>query len=176
MLMVLPAMQAALDRRARKLARQAARRRLQFVGRDAMVRAMAALIRADWREGVTPTLLNHEGALVVILRAVLCLRGVPWPAADAGAREAVCAALDAAGAKRPSLAQGQPEWTDGGVIRDTRVSCANCERPLPEGHKVYCSGTCGDAARHRRAWHDLNDARRLELNLIRKGRHHAARA
>lgn len=169
-------MRAREARKEAKRARRRERRRLRFTDRHAAVRGMVALIRADWIGGETPTMLNHEGALVAILRAELCLRSLPWPLADHEAREAVREAVRAAGAKRPSWQEGQPEWTDGGVIRDTRTLCANCERPLPEGHKVFCSPMCGNAARARRWWHDQEDAQRIQRNLDRKRRHHAAQS
>ena len=169
-------MLALLARKERKRARRAARARIEFVGREGAIRLMVELIRADWLDGHTPTLLNHEGALVAAVRAMLCLRSLPWAVADAEARDAVSEALRKAGGKRPSWQEGQPEFTEAGVIRETRVSCANCGKPLDVGQKLYCSRTCGDAARHRRYWQDLSDAERLRLNLIRKRRHHAAQS
>ena len=172
MLVASPRMQALIARKARKRER----RRLQFRDRVGVVRAITVVVREAREDGRAVTHWTFEGLLIAVLRAELCLRSVPWALADQHAREVVEDALSALGAKRPSWQEGQPEWTDGGVIRETRTNCANCHGPLPEGHKVYCSKVCGDAARARRYWHDQEEARRVLRNLERKRRHHAAQS
>ena len=138
-----------------------------------MVRAIVLVVREAREDGRATSMFTYEGMLIALLRSELCLRSMPWAMADAEAREVVAEALNAAGAKRPSWQEGQPEWTDGGVIRDTRVTCANCGKGLEPEQKIYCSRICGDAARARRAWHDMAEEKRLRLNLERKRRYHA---
>ena len=107
------------------------------------------MIREDWRAGETPTLFGHEGTLRASLRSGLCLQGLTWPDANRAAVEVITEALNRTGAKRPAWKEGQPEHTDGGIIRDTRLRCANCERTLPPEHKTYCGKLCFDAMRAR---------------------------
>ena len=167
MLVASPRMQALIARKARKRERQ----RLQFRDRAGVVRAITVVVREAREDGRAVTHWTYEGMLIAILRAELCLRSVPWVLADQHAREVVGDALSALGAKRPSWQEGQPEHCDGGVIRETRTHCANCEGPLEDGQKVYCSKVCGDAARARRYWHDQEEARRVMKNLERKRRY-----
>lgn len=172
MLMMSPHLQKFLARQAAKKARAA----LRFKDREGLIRSIGIVVSDALDAGEATTHWTFEGLLIAILRAEMCLRGITWRDADEAARAVVIEALTAMGAKRPSWQEGQPEWTDGGVIRETRTLCANCEGPLPEGHKVYCGELCGNAARHRRYWHDLEDARQIERNLMRQRRRHAARA
>jgi hypothetical protein len=172
MLMMSPHLQKYLARQAAKKARAA----LRFKDRAGLIRSIGIVVSEALDAGEATTHWTFEGMLIAILRAEMCLRSIPWRDADEAARAVVIEALTAIGAKRPSWQEGQPEWTDGGVIRETRTLCANCEGPLPEGHKVYCGKICGDAARARRYWHDMEDARRAELNLIRSRRQRGARA
>jgi hypothetical protein len=131
--------------------------------RATLIWAITETIREDWREGITPTLLNHEGMLVASLRSGLCLEGMPWADANTSAIEIVSEALRAAGAKRPTWNQGQPEWTDQGVIRDTRTRCAQCEAPLEVGQKTFCSARCANSHRAKMAYqHDIEAARAIQ--------------
>ncbi len=139
--------------------------RLRKRRREAILQAIVVVIREDWAEGITPTLFGHEGTLRACLRSGLCLQGLPWPDANRAAVEIVTEALNRTGAKRPAWKEGQPEHTDGGVIRDTRLRCANCERPLPPEHKTYCGKLCYDAMRARQAYHDNTERERMRNRL-----------
>lgn len=113
--------------------------------RATIVQAIADVIQEDWRNGTCPTLLTYEGAIWAALRSGLCLEGMRWPDADRAARDMLQEAFAKTGAKRPSWKEGQPEWTDGGVIRDTRTTCVNCGKGLEGYQKLYCSKICADA-------------------------------
>ncbi|TVP69081.1 MAG: hypothetical protein EA339_15205 [Rhodobacteraceae bacterium] len=117
--------------------------------RAIIVQAICDVIREDWRDGTCPTLLSHEGAIWAALRSGLCLEGMGWHDANKAARDMLHEAFARTGAKRPAWKEGQPEWCDGGVIRDTRTTCANCGKGLEPEQKIYCSKTCFDAHRAR---------------------------
>jgi hypothetical protein len=136
------------EKQARKAARRAARNLVP--SRESIVKAIITVIREDRDAGVTPTLLNHEGALIHSLRGGLCLAGLKWAVANEQAREIVVEAFQKAGARRPTWKEGQPEWTDGGVVRSERFRCGNCAKPLAEDQKVYCGKLCREAAMKRR--------------------------
>lgn len=152
---------------AQKRARKARTQR-----RERIITAIITVCREDWRAGVTPTVLNHEGTLRASLRAGFCLGGMGWREADTLAIEIITDAFRKAGAKRPTWKEAQPEWTDGGVIRGTRTRCANCEKPLEMEQRTYCGKLCFDAHRARLArQEDLEKARMLErLRRRRNGR------
>lgn len=128
---------------------KAKRKTGKFRGRASIVTAIMTVIRDDWRAGITPTLWSHEGTIIAALRSGLCLGGMGWLAADTMAREVMAEATHKAGAKRPTWAQGQREHTEGGVIRDQRQRCANCEGTLEDGQKTFCGKHCFDAMRAR---------------------------
>lgn len=137
--------------------------------RAIIVAAICQVIREDWREGINPTLLNHEGALWAALRSGLCLEGLPWAEADHEARDMLQLAFAKTGAKRPTWQQGQPEACDGGVIRTARTTCANCAKPLELDQKMHCSKLCYDAHRARLYRQEHGDKVRA-LERIRKAR------
>ena len=138
--------------------------------RATIVQAICDVIREDWRNGTTTTLISHEGAIWAALRSGLCLEGMGWPDADRAARDMLHEAFAKTGAKRPAWKEGQPEWCDGGVIRGTRVTCANCGKGLEPEQKIYCSKTCFDAHRARLYRADnLGTVRALEQ--IRRARY-----
>lgn len=126
--------------------------------RIAIVQAVAEIARSDWRSGITETLMAYEGVLIAAIRSDLCLSGIGWIGAHEAASEVVAEGLTKAGAKRPSWREGQPEWTDGGVIRSQRLRCANCEGLLEDGQRTFCCKTCFDAHRARLRYHDNIDA------------------
>jgi hypothetical protein len=102
-----------------------------------------------------PTPFALQGACTHALRGELCLRGWPFDVAHEEADKLVKAALDLVGAKRPSWEMGQAWYAHPDLL--TRTRCARCARPLPEGHRLWCSTTCGDAARHAHYRRDLED-------------------
>lgn len=117
--------------------------------REIITEAIIVVAREAWRDGTNPTLWTFEGAMIASLRSGLCLEGWGWQTANFHAVEIVGEALRKAGAKRPAWKEGQPEWTDGGVIRSERIRCENCAKPLEEGQRIYCGKLCYDAHRAR---------------------------
>lgn len=91
-----------------------------------------------------PTPFAAEGPCRHGIRSSLCLQGWSWAEADAIANEIVAAALNIAGAKRPTWKAGQPEWTQDGALPILRERCIRCRKPLPEGHHKFCSKVCSD--------------------------------
>lgn len=134
--------------------------------RTVIVQAIAEIARSDWRSGITETLMNHEGTMIATLRATMCLEGIGWRGAHEAAIEIVGEGLTRAGAKRPRWKEGQPEWTDGGVIRNQRLRCANCEGLLEPEQRTFCCKTCFDAHRARQRYHDNIDAMHV-INRVR---------
>lgn len=104
---------------------------------------------------------------VAALRAGLCLEGMSWPDANLAACEVKAEAFKKAGAKRPTWAQGQREYTEGGVIRETRQRCANCDGILEEGQKTFCGKHCYDAHLARQHYQDNHDKMQL-VNKIKR--------
>lgn len=143
---------------------------LKVQRRASLILGIVAMIRADWRAGITPTLLNHEGLIIACLRAEFCRGGMRWRDADDAAREITGEAFKKAGAKRPSWKESQPEWTDGGVVRSHRTRCANCEGPLEWDQRIYCGKLCFDAHRARLHRADNLEAMRAAERLRRMRR------
>ena len=135
--------------------------------RFAIVQAVAEIARSDWRSGITETLLAHEGTMIAAIRADMCLEGIGWRGAHEAATDIVGEGLTKAGAKRPRWKEGQPEWTDGGVIRNQRLRCANGEGLLEDGQRTFCGKTCFDAHRARLRYHDNIDAMAV-VNRLRR--------
>ncbi|MDQ0347868.1 hypothetical protein [Ancylobacter vacuolatus] len=96
-----------------------------------------------------PTPFAAEGPCRAGVRSALCLQGWPWHDADRAASEVVGAALRIVGTVRPTWQQGQPEWTQDGIMAVEYVCCRNCSRPLEAGHYKFCSSTCLQAYRWR---------------------------
>lgn len=126
--------------------RDAARGRLSRPRAEALSQRFARFMLAEWRAGRTCTIFGHEGALGHALRALLCLQGWRWRPADDAAKAVVAEALRRANARRPSWAEGQREVEERFIAR---TRCTICHRPLPEGHRMYCSDTCGAVAHAR---------------------------
>jgi len=133
--------------------------------RATLILLIVEVITEDWREGITPTLLNHEGTLIASLRSGLCLTGVGWSDANTAAKEIVDEAFRQAGAKRPAWREAQPEWTDQGVIRETRTRCAQCDGVLEIGQKTFCSYRCGNSHRKKLAYQNDIEAARALLRM-----------
>ncbi|MBD3738861.1 MAG: hypothetical protein IE938_20700 [Pseudomonas balearica] len=136
----------------RKLERQARDARRGKLGRgryDNLVKELVDVISLAFEAGATGSLWGLEGPLRAGLRSDLCLQGWGWESADLIAREILAEAFRAAGAKRPTWNEGQPEWTvEAGTIIE-RASCARCHKPLPDGRPKFCSDLC-KASHHQR--------------------------
>jgi predicted nucleic acid-binding Zn ribbon protein len=111
------------------------------------------------REGF-PTVFAFEGSCRHGLRSGLCLEGWNWTAADMAASQAITLALSHLGAERPTWEQAQPEYTQPGVLADSRTHCINCYKPLTGHQRLFCSRTCKDASQDRRASDDAKAATR----------------
>lgn len=92
-----------------------------------------------------PSVFAFEGLMRHGLRSGLCLRGWSWSDADELAADVVRSALNQIGAKRPTYQQGQPEWTQEGVIMIERERCVRCGWRLPEFAWKFCERRCADA-------------------------------
>jgi hypothetical protein len=79
----------------------------------------------------------------------------PWQASDYEAMLLTIRAHQVVRAKRPTCEQGQPEYTQPGVMAAHRETCAHCGKPLPEGHYKFCGSLCLKA--HRRIIADRLD-------------------
>jgi len=95
-----------------------------------------------------PSKFQFEAACRHGFRSSFCLQGWSWIEADQAAADIVAAALLLVGAERPTWQEGQPEWTQDGVLRVERDDCLRCRAPLPEGHYKFCSSECGLAYRN----------------------------
>lgn len=89
-----------------------------------------------------PTPFAFEAFVRNGLRAGLCLRGWKWADADGAAAEVVSAALRQIGAVRPTWQQGQPEWTQDGVVLWQRTRCIRCGWKLPPENRKFCGPVC----------------------------------
>lgn len=128
-------------------------------------RSIREKIVAIMREA-EPTPFACEGPCRAGIRSSLCLQGWKWADADIVAAEIVTAALNIAGAKRPTWYEGQPEWTQPGALPILRDRCKRCRKPLPEGHWKFCCKECGDAYHG----HLANLHMRDEINATRRAR------
>src|SRR5690606_7695490 len=82
-----------------------------------------------------PTPFAFEASCRHGLRSRLTLEGWNWKDADDTAADIVATALRQIGAKRPTWAEGQPDWAQNGsgtMIERTR--CIRCRGPLPDMH------------------------------------------
>lgn len=112
--------------------------------RARIVRRMAIVMLADFREGVVASLFAYEGRFVAELRASLCLIGWPWPIADQVARDLVREALRRINAERPSWNEGQREWTIQAGVLIARTRCVTCHKRLTGDQTKFCSSICND--------------------------------
>lgn len=122
------------EKRKKRKANQAYRRKL--------IDQTAAIMRRG-----EPSVFAFEGFMRHGLRSGLCLRGWSWADADDLAADVVRSALHQIGAKRPTYQQGQPEWTQEGVIMIEREYCVRCGWRLPEGKFKFCTQRCSSAYR-----------------------------
>lgn len=119
----------------------------------------AALILAEG----TPTKFALEADCRHGLRQHLCLDGWSWHEAETAAKEIVDAALNRIGAYRPSWKEGQPEYTQDGVVVFERTRCIRCGWKLPEGHHKYCSSIC--AKNHHAAMSRLHEREAMNARV-----------
>lgn len=137
------------------------------LGRDrqrSLIHRIAGVLRdAD------PTPFAFESAARHGIRGSLCLQGWRWADADRAAAEVIADALRLVGAKRPTWEQGQPEWTQPGVLAVERTRCIRCHGPLPEGHWKFCGPTC-----HATFHSALSRAKSLEDDNARQRAYYAA--
>lgn len=116
-------------------------RKINQARRNHLIDRVAAILRT----GETSK-FEFEASCRHGLRSSLCLQGWSWADADQLAAEIVAAALNRIGAERPSWKEGQPEYTQEGVIIEHRATCLRCRGgPLPEGHWKFCSSLCANA-------------------------------
>lgn len=108
-----------------------------------------------------PTPFAVEGPARAGIRSALCLQGWRWSTADRVAAELVELSLRSVGAARPTWKQGQPEWTQDGVMAVQYEYCRNCFTPLPEGHFKFCCKLCSTAYAHKRAYQHMSEDQRL---------------
>jgi hypothetical protein len=113
-------------------------------------------------KGAEPSPFAAEGPARAGVRSALCLAGWRWPLADAEAELLTLSALQMVGAKRPSWAEGQPEYVQPGVLPILRDTCRRCGKPLPEENRTFCGPVCAKASqleeRRRRYEHELDIA------------------
>ncbi|MEF2071896.1 hypothetical protein [Consotaella aegiceratis] len=111
--------------------------------RKHVVSKMMDLMR-DWRDSP----FENEGPVIAGFRSSLCLEGNPWAASDREAGHVVAEALRLLGAKRPTWAEGQPEyngefdycaWCGGALDEDDRAS-----------RRRFCSAECARVYTHHR--------------------------
>lgn len=137
-----------------------------------LVETVAAVLKSG-----EPTHFAFEASCRHGIRSSLCLQGWGWQEADATAADIVATALNRIGARRPTWQQGQPGWTEEGVLRHERTHCARCRTPIPEERNSggtpakYCSMVCTNAAKDAawyarqgeegRARHAVSEAARL---------------
>jgi len=104
-------------------------------------------IMRDWR--LSP--FEHEGNVRAGVRSGLCLGGhkgqkIGWHQADREAEALIGEALHLMGAKRPTLLEGQRQYSI------EREYCQWCRGPLDDedrtGHRRFCSAECSRSARN----------------------------
>ena len=142
-----------------KLKPKAPPRRLTRDRQKAIRDKIAGIIR-EGKEAGQPSLFWCEGPARHGIRASLCLQGWSWADADAIAAELVAAALIVVGAKRPTWYEGQPEWTQPGVIPVYYDRCRRCHGPIPEGRRMFCCYEC-------KQWHHAERRRQACEESIR---------
>ena len=108
----------------------------------ALVLNLARVILLAFRQGAVASPLGLEGPFRSAIRSDLCLQFWAWRQADAMACEAIADAFRFLGAERPTWQEGQQEWTLGVGNMVERSVCVRCYKPLPEGHRKFCSSLC----------------------------------
>lgn len=131
--------------------------------RSMVAKAMDVL--RDWRESP----FEHEGAARAGIRSGLCMDGYDWQRADNEAAALIEEGLHLMGAKRPTWAAGQPEYTIG------RENCANCRGPLDDeaiaSRDRFCCEECRTVMRtyrNQRYHYAMADRARWAYDVARK--------
>lgn len=121
-----------------------------------------------------PTLFALEGTCRHHVRSFLCVEGWGWSEADIGSFEIVRTALNRLGAKRPSWADGQPEYRGNGFHGNMR-RCINqkCHALLEDNQKLYCSDHCRHYVNVSR-WMERNKEHALAQKVINRAKRKAA--
>ncbi|MFG1465949.1 hypothetical protein V5F77_24020 [Xanthobacter sp. DSM 24535] len=130
------------------------RRKLKPGLRNRMIDILVPILRR-----AEPTAFAIEGVMRSNIRSRLCLKGWGWRDADNASEDVLEAALNRIGAVRPAWKQGQPEWTQDGVVHVPRTRCVNCGKTLPEENYKYCGPICAKSSI------DYNYRRFRELEL-----------
>jgi hypothetical protein len=118
----------------------------QYKFRGEQRRALIFKVAKQLRHG-EPTAFARSAFLTHTLRTNLCLQGVGWTLAQFLAHDVVLQALRQIGARWPSWAEGQREYTAYGYNLRIDVCCWQCGDALPMDKKKFCC----DACRH--VWH-----------------------
>jgi hypothetical protein len=112
--------------------------------RDRMQRSVLDALR-DWR--FSP--FEREAGVRLAVRRHFIGRGKPWGSSDEEAAVMVAVAFATLGAERPSLAEGQWQYTA------AREQCMHCGCEIAEDDQIkgyrFCSGICARSARQRQA-------------------------
>jgi hypothetical protein len=154
-----------------KAMREAAARRKRFgTGRFAgLVQELAGVIRLAFEAGATASLWGLEGPMRHAIRADLCLQGWAWLDADLVAKEILAEAFRSVNAVRPTWNEGQLEWTiEAGTLIE-RSTCARCHKPLPEGHRKFCSEMCKHSHYHHIGFLKEANEDRVVMSAVRWG-------
>ena len=135
-----------------------------------MIEAVVKIIRHGMEAGA-PSKFAFEASCRHGIRSGLCLDGWRWNEADAAASDVVSRALAITGATLPTWQQGQPEWTQHGVLAVEREACVRCKRPLSGNQAKYCSTMCGQADKQAR----LRERRHEEMLAYQRARYAAGK-
>lgn len=121
-----------------------------------------------------PTLFALEGTCRHHVRAFLCVEGWGWEEADIASADIVLTALNRIGAKRPSWADGQPEYRGNGFHGNMR-RCINpkCHGLLEDQQKLYCSDHCRHYVVVTR-WNEQNREYKNASQVINRAKRKAA--
>lgn len=121
-----------------------------------------------------PTLFALEGTCRHHVRAFLCVEGWGWEEADIASADIVLTALNRIGAKRPSWADGQPEYRGNGFHGNMR-RCINqkCHALLEDNQKLYCSDHCRHYVVVTR-WNEQNREYKNASQVINRAKRKAA--
>lgn len=135
-------------RKERNRQRDALRGRVGTGRFDAIVTALARIVRLTFETGDTASVFGLEGPLRAALRSDFCLQGWGWLSADLMARDLLAEVFTRIGAERPDWYEGQPEWAIKAGTLIERTRCVRCHKPLPDGNRKFCSRLCNTSHAH----------------------------